>query len=497
MFEIDISTYIILILFALGLLVILFKLLQNPDFGIWALILLFPFTQLRVVDTPFGSLQASQLLVVVTLVSLLLRDATKRDGIGITDTPINKAVVLFLLVCVFSLAQLFWLDYVGTAQDLPLTRSGRVDPLIRGLTTILNIMIGMATYYLIVNRLKVEEAVKKGIVVWLASGALAAVIGLYVLAGSLMGSLPKLPLSLVGGQSGLTPRELDMINPINSPLVPRIASVLQEPRHLAIYLAPIVFFFLIMFKNQIYLVRPRIQNIMMILTIATFILTLSRVTFVLAAAILIAYLWASQSSRKYFSKIDTGGTVKYMVFFGIPVLFTTNFLLNYLVGVNFFDFAAFSWASVIAGERLSYFGEQMSSFQTAWQAFIDYPILGGGIGSFYFFTKIFQATSGTVVVNNVYLEVLAETGLLGIVAFFFILITFFRGLSVKNSQDDLRAAQIILAFRGSFFILLVGYMFYSAFFYPYVWGLMGLATAFMLSRRTVALRGDEKIANRV
>jgi len=56
---------------------------------------------------------------------------------------------------------------------------------------------------------------------------------------------------------------------------------------------------------------------------------------------------------------------------------------------------------------------RLDIFRSAWQLWIDHPIIGGGLGSFYYYSglDIYNAT----VPHNAYLEVLAETGLVGFI----------------------------------------------------------------------------------
>ncbi|MCL5292422.1 MAG: O-antigen ligase family protein [Actinobacteria bacterium] len=471
----DISWILIAILgTAVGLILVL-RIFQDINFGIWLLILLFPFTQLRIVDTPFGSLQPSQLLVIVTLASLLLREAVKKEGLKPSPLPINKALVLFLLVSIFSLGQFIWLDFVGTSATMPYTRPGRVDPIVRGATSILNILIGFATFYVISRHLKTEQAIKKGIVFWLISGTAASLFAIYAFLTNLLKFLPPLPALLAGGQGGVVPRELDMTNPLGSPLIPRAASVLQEPRHLAIFLAPLVFFFILLFMKRTFLIRPWAQSAMMALTIIGFLLTLSRITFILAFAILVVYYISTVSSRNRTPPNRSWPLVLLVII--APALIAANAFITHFFKVDLVKFSIFQWASVIGGSHLTYFAEQMASFETAWRTFLGHPFLGGGIGSYYYFVKLFDAPTTSSVVNNVYLELLAETGLLGIATFIALIFSFFKSLSASEGHLEKLQETLVDGFKGSFKILLVGYMFLSAFFYPFVWGLMGLAVA--------------------
>lgn len=469
-----------LILVLIGF-IILLKIFQDINFGIWLLILFFPFTQLRLVDTPFGSLQPSQLLVLLVLVSLLFREAIKKEGVKIEPTPLNKAILVFILIVSLSLIQFFWLNYIGTPTTMPLTRAGRINPIIRGATTILNIIIGITTFYLIIIRLKTEQAVKNGIIFWLLSGLLASLIGIYAFFGNIARFLPPLPDFLVGGKAGVIPRELDLMNPVGSPLIPRVASVLQEPRHLAIFLAPLVYFLLILLKNKIFLVRPVAQLGMMSVITITFVLTLSRITLVLGITILILYLISLAPIKKSISVFGRGQAIGLILILLLPFLAAVNFSLSYFFGVNVIEFSLFQWSSIAGGERLTYFSDQLAAFKTAWLTFRDHPIFGGGIGSYYYYTKIYKIGSESSVVNNIYLEILAEMGLLGLGAFIFLIFSFFKSMAVSQpSKIDVASLNMISAFRGSFIIILVSYLFLSAFFYPFVWGIMGLAVAYKL-----------------
>jgi len=124
---------------------------------------------------------------------------------------------------------------------------------------------------------------------------------------------------------------------------------------------------------------------------------------------------------------------------------------------------------------------RLSAFDVAVQAWQDHPWLGIGIGNFGAYVKDYpdpRELEGYDIVNNEYLEVLAETGLFGFGALLVLLaIVLSRStIAYKATEDPLIRAGVA-GTTSALIGLLVQYNFFSTLFIVYVWVLLGYVVA--------------------
>lgn len=119
--------------------------------------------------------------------------------------------------------------------------------------------------------------------------------------------------------------------------------------------------------------------------------------------------------------------------------------------------------------------------------FMDYPWIGVGPGNFPFYRLDYvqddpsatnEELEGRWDTNNLFLEVLAERGVLGALVFFLIWAAFFASLArtMKTATDNYTRA-VAVGMTASAVGLLIGYWAHANFFRIYVWVFMGLAMA--------------------
>lgn len=134
--------------------------------------------------------------------------------------------------------------------------------------------------------------------------------------------------------------------------------------------------------------------------------------------------------------------------------------------------------------------ERMIAFERAIYFFKESPLLGIGIGNFGPYTNLKLKRSITDVksfemVNNVPLEVLTETGILGFFALLWIGFQYLKSVwqeIVKTENELLRA--LLIGFTASFVGLSFQYLTFSPFYATWTWFMLGMSMVVVnLARR--------------
>lgn len=124
---------------------------------------------------------------------------------------------------------------------------------------------------------------------------------------------------------------------------------------------------------------------------------------------------------------------------------------------------------------------RLSAFDVATQAWQDHPWFGIGLGNFGAYVKDYpdpRELAGYDIVNNEYLEVLAETGLFGFAALAIVFaIVLSRSVIAYIAIDDPLIRSGVAGSTAALIGLLVQYNFFSTLFIVYVWVLLGYVIA--------------------
>jgi len=136
--------------------------------------------------------------------------------------------------------------------------------------------------------------------------------------------------------------------------------------------------------------------------------------------------------------------------------------------------------------------QRLVSWGAALIMFFKHPFLGVGVGNYfmnYFYNSPELFTEANMppwiqgahmpqVVNNIYLETLGETGILGLASFLSLLFFHLKGpLAMLRRMEDALWFALLYGLVLGFVGVLIAFLFSSAFYFPYVWSLMGLITA--------------------
>jgi len=90
--------------------------------------------------------------------------------------------------------------------------------------------------------------------------------------------------------------------------------------------------------------------------------------------------------------------------------------------------------------------------KAAWQIFLNNPLIGVGVGNFYYMSRLYQPIRPGRA-HSTYLEIMAELGLIGIILFFILVFLSLRSLKKIASQNTL-----IGTYAKGLFIGLIGFL---------------------------------------
>jgi O-antigen ligase len=253
---------------------------------------------------------------------------------------------------------------------------------------------------------------------------------------------------------------------------PRIQSVALEPLYFSNYL---LFPLAVSTKRMLKAEKP-LRNWytgLVLLIGVNLILGVSRSAYMaLAAAVLFVAFWVGwqyyRGNMQRLSRLRNWGQVvlvgigSLIVSFALLTIFTSPVATNRFLGHSMVDDTKVGTS--IPG-RLQTYGKAITFFR-------EHPIVGIGIGDFGPRTVTSAANLtqyGYGIVNNEYLEIAAELGLLGLIAFFSVV--YFYGREIwhgfsKMAEEDKWQNVLVLA---ALLAMLVQYSFFSTLYIIYIW----------------------------
>lgn len=278
-------------------------------------------------------------------------------------------------------------------------------------------LFGFLVVYSLVARLPVEERIRV-MVLWCRAGALLAVVGVYDLVASTLGA------PTIAGLAGQT-------LPATGGLVGTFRNTGQAGAFLVTVLA-------VSLPLSTVVKEHRLKNE---LTLISALLVLALVLSVKRAALLALVVGGVLFLVRGVRRREMGRT---LAIGAVSVLLLVP-------AYRWFSeaSAAFRWRiqyklSANAGETVSRFAE--SNIVLAREAFMAEPIFGVGLGTI-------SASGENYELHSTYLNIVASTGLVGLLAYAFMIYTLFRSVS-RPRNDDPRAPR----FARLFVPMLVGLM---------------------------------------
>jgi O-antigen ligase len=428
----------------------------NPTLGLLLLLFFLPFERIPSVDVGGISLKINLFVGGLTLASTALAVATRQLRLRLQLT--HWLSLGFIVLCLFGLVS-------ATEQS-------------RILEVTLFTFFAMALAWLVPQLLTTPALLQKALTVLFWSVVVVGVFGLYQFVGDLVG----LPNVLTGIDRGFSKIVFGF---------PRIQAFSHEPLYLGNYLLLPLSLLFTSILSDIRQISKRalwgafvLLSIVLVLTVArgayigamasvlVIVLSLPREVLqpkhlLLGLAMFLVVATASYGFLRSSASNDAGSALE-------------NFQNHVLLG------------DVIGSES----GEgRLSTFGQAYDIWRNHPWLGTGAGTFGSASRNFpdpKVEETSAIVNNEYLEILAETGLIG-----FLILAAMLGVILSRSVVALRLTDnalvraTLIGATAALIGMLVQYNFFSTLYIIHIWVTIGLLLAVQTIAMTKQQRGTE------
>lgn len=414
-------------------------LIRDINWGLYLIAFFLPFERIPSIEIAGISLRINHLIVTVTfLVFLTLGLATKKLKVRLDKT--------FILIGFFLIA-----NFISLTSALDLGRAIQV---------LIFILFVLMVYFLTTNLVTNSNVLKNVILALIFSAAIEGILGIYQFLGDLAG----LPLELTGLKEGYDKSTFGFARVHGSALEPLyFANFLFIPLGLAISS--------ILSKKSI-LPKGSIWPIL-VLVLINFALTVSRGAY-LGFIFFLIILGIFYFKRLFnFKNIFIAGATIFVVGLGIWFFLSRaepEAIDEFVSHVKVEDYTK--------GESVN---ARVKAYQEAWTAFSEKPYFGIGPGNYGPFAEGYpqeRPESGWPIVNNQYLEALAENGIVGLsILILLFLVVLYRAIRAYFKTKDLYFKTIIIGMIAALVGILVQYNFFSTIYIIHIWFLLGLLTA--------------------
>ncbi|MDD5043845.1 MAG: O-antigen ligase family protein [Patescibacteria group bacterium] len=437
--DIVLLTIIVILLAAVFLYI-----LKNPVRGIYLITFFLPFEYIGSYDWRGITIRPSQVLAVLTIVAWIL-DGLGKKSLKFVRNPIFLPVALYLLVNIIALVN--------------------APNLAHSILVLFFIIFTVGFGFTLPNLVGQKDELIKVIKILFVSTFLVSLFGLYQFIGDMAG----LPEWLTGLRHQYTKEILGFT---------RVQSTFLEPLYFANFLIiPICLLFANLSEYRTEKSKWKVfEIIVLVLALVNFILTVSRGAYLglFFALLTLAIIYRKKFLKPRFLFFRQWRTSLWLACFLLLVIISSQFL-----GGQFGNFVlhlkdSFSGAA---------FFERAETFGLAIQAWQEHPIVGIGPGSFgpwVYVSPFIIPEVGWKIVNNLYLEILAESGILGLGFFLWALvILFIKQIKVIGQSRRIAptvfpiAVGLLAAFVGVF----IQYNTFSIIYIMQVWFLVGLIIA--------------------
>jgi len=413
------------------------------------------------------TIQISYLFALVLIIGIFL---TLNRRQVLYRSPVNYLITFFFSICILSALSAVFLSAEKVGGEVPWLRS---------LKQLVGLAFMILIYFAIIAYVDTEHKFRGCLNIYLISALLVSLIGIYQFISiylhldlPLGRSLPINNLS-IGGTSSWSSQWQGL---------PRVSATLIEPAYLGDYLVTVIPIALAgIFLKEYFFTKSR-QNFLIVAAVYLCVLisTFSRAPYIglISAIIVMIAVSSNFNLTRALAKI-----IKLSL-----VLIIIGFVLTFVLKSSLLEITVGRLLS-LADENDYSVMERTSKAIAAINIFKAHPTFGVGYGNFGFYYPDYAPQSIGFdhikdlhrfdTANNLYGELIAETGITGVAAFcVMVILTFREGLRTyrQTASKFFKATSLglISAFAGYLVILLSADFIYIL---PFMWVLMGLIVA--------------------
>jgi O-antigen ligase len=431
------------------------RLAKDPSFGLVLMAFFLPFERFPSVDIAGFTFKLNHFIAALTFVFWLLAVMFGRRKIA----PNPFAIPLILMFFSFLLSGL-------NAGDS-----------FRQLTVYISLLIMLVIYITTINSLTSQKILQTIVGFLLLSAGLMSLLAIFQFFGDMAG----LPTTVTGLDPGYTKIVFGF---------PRVHALSKEPLYFANYLfIPLGIALALFFSKQITPKVSRQQTLahqiidrlrgpwllpLIILMLMVFFLTLSRGAFI--ALVPFALVFGFFYAKQIF-------TLKNVSLAILAAVISLSAVYTILDSVSYDAVDDFIGHATLEDVRVTKSGEsgfgRLAAFEKALQAWSTAPVFGIGLGNYGPYVASYPLVkpikTGWEIVNNEYLELLAETGIVGVATVALLLITVFgRSYQAYKATEDEYLKAVLVGLTAAMVGVFTQYNFFSTFYIIHIWVLIGL-----------------------
>lgn len=424
----------------LGSLVLAYFIFRNPLIGFLLIIFFLPFERVPTLDIAGINIKINTILGFLTIFAWLLASMFNGKKWKIQSNALAWPISLFVIALLLSLTQALNLQ--------------------RGIEVIIFSLFTIVLSLMTVNMVSDKNALQKTVIALFISSVFVGLFGLFQFGGDIIG----LPASITQLKVGYDSKVFGF---------PRIQAFSMEPLYFANYLLIPLSLAIAYFFSHANLIKRQWLVALMTLLLVNFVLTVSRGGYLgLAVTLFLLLIF-------YFRQVFTRRTVIVLLVFSV-VAGGVAFALSR--SENRATEAFVNQATLKDAKKGSESVQgRLTTFDFAYSAFKKHPILGIGIGNYGPYSKnypLVKPKGGWDIVNNEFIELLVETGLVGAISYgLILLVIIWRSLmAIKKAKEPFLRASLI-GLLAAFVGVMVQYNFFSTLYIIHIWVLIGLLVA--------------------
>lgn len=411
--------------------------LKDPMWGMYLLVFFLPFERIGSYDVAGITIRLSQIVALLTIFAWVAR------GFNLQSFKLRPQPLFWPIICFLAFNTLAIINSPNPERSIKVL-----------IFTAFTLLICL----LIPNIIRHGDQLPRLINLLCLSLLLVSLFGLYQFLGDIAGLSP----ALTGLREQYTKEVLGF---------PRIQSTALEPLYFANYLLIPLSILISLFLSKASKIKPLILVGLIALGGINLVLTVARGGYIAFAGCLLLFLVI------YFKRLFNIKNIIYAVLAIIIIYFGANSFLNLNIEGTKEKFLAHA-ENIFSGAA---YVERADTFTEAYHAWLNHPWLGIGPGSFgpyVSYHPLAVPSDGYLIVNNEYMELLAETGIIGLLIFVIIIgIIFVRSIKAIKQAKDKYVKAIIIGLMVALAGILAQYNTFSVLYIMHIWVAIGLLIA--------------------